>query len=674
MSRITTRLKIIKGESLSGYLIRTSRVNGIKPQRLFNYICKELNIETNNIRSWSSIGYKLDLYPEVIMDINNLEKLVVKSLSSLRGLTLRSVFRKFFDNPIEYKTVSGTGIFRYNRFFCPECLKQYGVYMLHWQIRDIEVCHKHLIKLRSNCPMCHKEQPYVTDKLAYYRCVYCNSLLFDENQTEVKLDDSEMIIKEKRKLEDWVFLINPNTTLFSTIKQFGERKSLVILSLFIDQCMRETFTTLAIDFFDKKSVYVMLHFIRGNAKNPSFSIISFLQLIRYKGLRINEISYIDVPPKFVDSLYKKNAKETGPCLSQWCQYYLSGKMIQQIEERYCRQKSHLKVSVCTGCFMTFGYNKKHNQWEMIDNKIAKYLSTVKQMIESERSNYYIRTELNLSNNDVNWIITYLINHQLISSKYVEKYNIPIIPEDILNYFDVLIYTEGEMKKNAKKIFKWGRFQFYYYYTLPQVQKYLLLEVNVTRRVSKGKGYKKEMITDKIITIMEQLMNDGISINHNEIALRLNMSTAILSFYNIGNIIREFKHIQKNKKLCEQQKELRDSITNFLNDRKLIKQRILKKEVYDYIKIKQRWIEYNIPQLNTFIRDALTKCNKQIMLSIMKDNKNKIRENIIEYSKQGINLTIRKLEGMLGKPEDYIHKNKELKDFVIRIKNEFCNKY
>jgi hypothetical protein len=222
MNRITVRPQIKDGESLSGYLIRISKFSGIKTQRLLGYICNELNIETKNIRGWSSLSAKLDLYPEVIIDLNRLGKLVAKSLPLLKKSTLCSAIDKFLDSPIEYKTLSGIGAFRYNRFFCPECLRQEGIYMLYWQIKEISLCQRHLIKLRTNCPNCYKEQPYMTDKLTDYRWVYCDNLLFSENETEDKIDDIRTIAEEKRKFEVWMFLINPNNLLFSPINLFDK--------------------------------------------------------------------------------------------------------------------------------------------------------------------------------------------------------------------------------------------------------------------------------------------------------------------------------------------------------------------------------------------------------------------------------------------------------------------
>jgi uncharacterized CHY-type Zn-finger protein len=44
--------------------------------------------------------------------------------------------------------------------YCPECIKSFQSYQLHWKLNNVDICTEHQVKLREKCGHCHNQIAY----------------------------------------------------------------------------------------------------------------------------------------------------------------------------------------------------------------------------------------------------------------------------------------------------------------------------------------------------------------------------------------------------------------------------------------------------------------------------------------------------------------------------------
>lgn len=86
---------------------------------------------------------------------------------------------------------------------CPKCLREKGYYQLKWQLRIVECCVEHSIRLRENCSECKMpisssfaglKSQFLLENEAFYKCRKC---WFDFRMMKSKLIKTESIEKQR---------------------------------------------------------------------------------------------------------------------------------------------------------------------------------------------------------------------------------------------------------------------------------------------------------------------------------------------------------------------------------------------------------------------------------------------------------------------------------------------
>jgi hypothetical protein len=169
--RLTVRPKPQKGESLSSFLLRSSKDNG---EDLFN-IFKFLFREETSTRFRTNRVHFIDILPSQIIKCKELSQLINLSIDEINKMTFTPVISKFVDSSnLEEEMLYMSMILRQidgtNRWFCPECLNEKGYYKLIWQVHDIKICDIHNVKLQKSCKFCKMSIPF-TQKALLLRIV-----------------------------------------------------------------------------------------------------------------------------------------------------------------------------------------------------------------------------------------------------------------------------------------------------------------------------------------------------------------------------------------------------------------------------------------------------------------------------------------------------------------------
>jgi hypothetical protein len=97
----------------------------------------------------------------------------------LCNMTFTPIISKFVEpgkigDGTTYISMISREIDRTVRWFCPKCIKEQGYYKLLWQVKEIEICDIHLIKLEYICKSCNRPHLYVHKEIG--TCIYCDSI------------------------------------------------------------------------------------------------------------------------------------------------------------------------------------------------------------------------------------------------------------------------------------------------------------------------------------------------------------------------------------------------------------------------------------------------------------------------------------------------------------------
>jgi hypothetical protein len=144
-----------------------------------------------------------------------------------------------------------------------------------------------------------------------------------------------------------------------------------------------------------------------------------LKVISHKDINISlsEFASIKVPDIYIDSVFNQYKDETlGICLTPWCDHYTTNKMMKKIDLLYQNHTKYKLASVCTGCFINFGYNRKNGNWEEIGDQIER-IQKVSKLLSQGYSCPKVREIYGLGITNVYKIYGYALYHGLLSKKY-----------------------------------------------------------------------------------------------------------------------------------------------------------------------------------------------------------------------------------------------------------------
>lgn len=275
MEKFTARPSSMMGKSLTSYLSKALSLNHVN----IKDICGKFSIGRSSF-------YHIDKNPFRVINIKKLSEILDKPAEQIASMTFQPYVNKLIDNIDNYILFNHKlPLINYKkRRFCPICLKEKGHYKLIWQVNEIVICTEHHCKIEMTCPICSREQPYLSDKLSEFKCPYCQGSIIKEQIIKV---DEDIIISQERIYEDWNYLLNPST-LFFQFDGLSKEKSLELILLYIKFIEKRVYNTRAIkptnnkvnrmirsEYYGVPDISSLLCFLR----DKSISISDFCDLI-----------------------------------------------------------------------------------------------------------------------------------------------------------------------------------------------------------------------------------------------------------------------------------------------------------------------------------------------------------------------------------------------------------
>ncbi|OMF34608.1 hypothetical protein BK133_12505 [Paenibacillus sp. FSL H8-0548] len=297
----------IQGECLSSYLMRISKANNMNVNVFFRALRRE-----GVSKSRGGNQYLLDLYPNSITNVKQMGKWIGQSESYIERMTFQPLIRKLYSD-VELLNFSGVRsriskyIIKDCRRYCPDCLKDGSGYQLLWQIAEIDLCEIHLTKLLSDCPICFKSQPYFSEQTGL---LLCDNKLHDLHNQKSTCISTEDIMEQKRKYEEWRYLLDPDTEIFPEIKGVNKEVGKAVILMYISQSEANN------NFSNKQSILTKLavsKFKKMICQGGSSERIGFertFEIIRKAKVDIRTLSSLSITDGFIASVCEKQNKYT----------------------------------------------------------------------------------------------------------------------------------------------------------------------------------------------------------------------------------------------------------------------------------------------------------------------------------------------------------------------------
>lgn len=632
----TIRPKLYEGEPLLSYLIRVANENGISN---FSELWQTVK-EGDLYKVDRQFAYKFDLYPSDIASINKLGRLLKKSEDELKHHSFEPIVSQFYPGSTG-KMIFGKEIELKYRRFCRKCLEENGVYKLMWQVKEIEMCEKHLIMLTSHCPNCEFHQPYRNKKnLDQLQCDDCGKILFDKiDKTSLNTD---FIKKQMRIYRDWNFIFND---LIFKAKQFFKtpqriHKQIAILLLFLTTPQIGTINYKKHPFFIPSQARRLLMLARNVNEDERLNLSFILNTLRDLNIELKDVFSQKIPFSFYKFIIKGKLKNkiNKSCESHWCKYYgtpIAMKDMKASSKGKYVPNSHLYsyIYVCTNCYVQIGFHKKNKQWEEI-NISYKLLNDIKELYHSGFSLRQIGLHLKIDKSRVKYYLGYIARFQQEDIKGLDK-KITSVEILIQNFIMLKSYWRSYqmLAREAAKLFNWNGTTTYYYYWHPTIQEYIYFKQNQR----KTNHTKHQNLIEETDEALEHLIKSDMELSLKEVAATLNISERTLQYHKLNNKIITKKNLEASLVKNEEKETIIQTIVDFINTKKKSDQQIFAHELYKFLGKSPSYIKRNFPDIAQQISNLAME-SKIEQQEIRRTNLKKlIKEIYINYGEVDINI-------------------------------------
>lgn len=627
--KFTIRPKLIEGESLSSYLVRTANLNGITSISEIWQVVKK-----GSYKVARNYFYKFDLFPTDIVHLKDLSillnikanELVVHSFEPIVSFLYPGAFGKMiFGKEIELK----------HRRFCRSCLKENGAFQLLWQVKEIHMCNKHLTRIESKCHGCGSEQSYSKKVLSeHLNCSVCGELLY--KNIGKSSQDYNFINKQLRIYRDW----NSLYTLSNFINSNNPKMSLpihrkiAILLLFLTTPDTGSINYKKHPFFSPSQAKRLLDIVR-NKSNDTLRLEFILNTLRKLDIEINSFLCLEVPISFMRrSINKANNKkiQVVDCESEWCKSYgTSNKMVDMkfSANKYVpKQNLYHQICVCTDCWVKVGISKEKLKWEDV-NISMDLLEKINDSIVKGFSEKELIQQLEINPDNLYFYMGYIYrfkpfhNNNLNLEDRVKE----VSGNELIDKFSLLksFWKRNEqLTLQATKLFGWDVLSTYYYFWHPKVQKYIYLEENLRTTNIK----KRKQLKNKLDRVIMHLVENNIEISLKEVAASLDITENTLKYNNLMENINEEKLRNKLNKENEEKAFIFQKINEYIINKKANEEIILVHEVHKFIGVSEK-ITKKYPEISRFISNSAKESKSEQKL-IKKRN---LEKTIIQIYKQ-----------------------------------------
>lgn len=587
---LTIRLRPYADESLSSFLRRLSKVNGINLLTFWNY----LNAGTDFYVQYEEIT-RLDFCPSNILNIDKLAKVTRLESDVLLSGSLYYLLHTFSLGTEVERSRFTAGMIRETLHYCPECLKDKKYHRLHWRINGIHTCIIHRIKLQDKCPQCKKGIQY-KDVRTLDKCPYCD-MDFSISLNSLSNNDCDwdqqiwLYQSWNRLLNAKELRISPQSWALRVLYLMNQRQAI----------------------FDKERVKSemkgasklagLLQLARDSLKQKRTLHISYiLNLLREKQFGIDDLLKLELPQTFIDSVLipPRLKKDTVACKAPWCaKFGVEGALIQTGTSFKRKMNGQIQsyYLACLKCGCEYAFNAE-NQIEERTYFIKGY-NFLKSNMGKGNSIYSISQKTGLSFDQVKRCIAYFFSRGF---KFLEL-GVSFQTDPLK--LDMLI---DAMKRNIpiKSIRNWNCWGNYTHFLVhrfhPSVMEQHLLQ---TRSMPKRINYIKNL--DEIKKVVDRLNDLEKTISIDDVAELMGVSVNTIRNWGGCPYIRKMKESQHERRLLKEKESIYDFVETYFHGHMGTK--VFSRDLYNELRKRRSLVWRNAPELTSFIQQRIKLHNK-----------------------------------------------------------------
>lgn len=558
----TVRPLIKPEELLSSYLFRLAAANYVEIADVIANLKTVSQLNRTNI-------HLVDIYPSLTLDMKKITSLTLLTEDNIEEMSFAPLLKKFYtrDDIKSYQSLSiiKKCLITSKRRFCSQCLKEGSGYKHFWQIAELEICDIHLTKLATGCIFCDKDESYMKDNdEQYFKCTIGVHDLRDQIKVVdiSDVDNSHYLVDQLQKYDDWKFLTDKSSLIINEIDGLNMDQSLLTTLLYVYQYDTSTLS---------KSNHILTYpqysefrrMINTPQARHKISMERLLRIIRNAGISVREFSNIKVPKDFIHSLKVSFSRPDKVCLAIWCNSYKTNNTICIVHnnKRITVDKIvYNNHSVCTECWMRYGFDAEDKLWKPVDNMIE-LIEKIKSLLEAGLSKMKICNELGISKPSIAKVLGYMSQHKLLTAYQENKYVSGITEYDgeLVECFQQLFdyETKNGLATSSNKILGWNLQTYYYYLANPLVQKYKVFDAHLDREVSKIttlrlKKYDELKLSKLLEDTIQQFISQDRTISTKAIKEVTGVSIRTFHLYGLGHRFNE--SIQEQRSLRRRAQE------------------------------------------------------------------------------------------------------------------------
>jgi TniQ len=654
----TIRIKPKVGESLTSYLYRLTSENKTNLNNLANTV-----VLPGKKRSSKFTTINLDLSIKNNFNIEMLADLTGLSIQSLLSLTINPYHTKFdlFINMLNKEFETNL------RKVCPLCVSEEKYFKLIWQVKEIDICNKHLVKLQKSCVKCHIEFQYnEKDLMLNQICGKCKNSIKKNNKEE--LLSCEKIEEQKRIYNDWSFLLSQQVEPW-LISGYSIEDSLVIKYLYFIHLQKQT-ESIPIPFFRDFYNNLIASIRKGDKykKNRNLTPINLFRTIRHFNVELQDFYKLQVPSSFIEKIKEKTVDETGNCLAPWCEGFGKKETIKYAEMG--RVSNYKRVSICEKCNLTYGYNKKNNTWENIDNIVRDYKVFSQNLHDFVNIDDFYKCKNLLSDFRKNFLLGYLLNHSLINVMEINELK-KNLHQKQMQLKKLIFKTKSvqHLRTMAREQYGWNDISFFFVYHTTEIQRYLFFDLKRDRKIDKSTEFKM-ILKKRVEAFLDDILKENQFLTLELVAQGIDINVKTLRKYGLNQIVVNAINQQKREQLLEEKVKFKKIINDYINNciENIIRPN--SKEIFKLLGTTHSTMKKNHPDICVLITTKFKMTNEILHTNMLNDYKIKYKVAILKIINEGnFKLSYSRInkEAQLG--VDYLRRYPELRVFVdTEIKN------
>lgn len=572
----TVWIKPQNGEALSGFLMRFAQSNGIDVLTIWNLI-KTNNFGTPQV----SDIHLIDFTPHSVINIELLSTLTQIQTQTLLSMTFYNVLVQYGHNEKIYTSRIMRGVIRRSLHYCPLCMKEKAYLLLFWKIEGIDICLKHQCYLNTTCSFCNETIMLSSVYLGRIDC--CPKCMSELNKHQYQvIADHQILGKQKWLFHAWEDLLE--TQEHYIIPSDLAQRLLFILN---DEISDYDYKNL-IEFCSDKGIKFqsLLQCARDSQKQKrAVHITQILRICFLKDKLPKELININVPDSFQSQLLKlsKRVENTPVCLAPWCTSYSKGRSLIKMGTQHKRLSSgkiYKKQFACKECGCQYVYDEEGKQ-------IEKHHFIIGYEVLSHEPSLSL-TEI------INRLVLPVTKCRKIVAYFKARNGNTIWDNNLLE--NLLIGVKNNIR--SAEIKKWScwdnsdHFLVYYHHVDVMKERILSKKQNGPRISWPHKMLKLELICQELLQL-----NENITISSISSMIDVSDKT-IRKWPEAYSLIQQYKKLQKETRLNHWVNEIYTKVNDYIQN--YMGERLLSKDVYSHIGVKQSYLVKKAPEINEYI--------------------------------------------------------------------------